>query len=104
MAEYVEAVNGQCGTCKRALRFEHGPSTPVPENRVRCTSEAHARYCCEQTGYDVVLDFFKKNGYVLLLSLEVLTEEGYVCPHWEPRDSDVGGQSLPADDAEQVTM
>jgi hypothetical protein len=39
-----------------------------------------------------------------LLSLEVLTEEGYVCPHWEPRYSDVGGQSLPADEAEQVTM
>jgi hypothetical protein len=79
---------GQCGTCKWALRFEHGPSTSEPEDRVCCTSEAHVRYCCEQTGYNTALDFFKENGYVLLLSLEVLVEESYACPHWETKNSE----------------
>lgn len=92
MAEYVKAINGQCGTCKWALRVEHGPSIPGPENRICCTSEAHVRYCCEQTGYNLGLDFFKKNGYLLLLSLEVLAEESYACPHWETKDSEVRDQ------------
>ena len=100
MAETVKAVKGQCGTCKWVLRFEQGSSISGPENRVCCTSEAHVRYCCEQTGYDIILDSFKKNGYVLLLSLEVLAEEGYVCPHWEPRDNNGGGQLPHGGDAE----
>jgi len=104
VAGYVKAVNGQCGTCKWALMFKQGPSTSGPEGRICCTSEAHVRYCCEQTGYNFALDFFKENGYVLWLRLEVMAEEGYVCPHWELKDSDVGGQSLPAGDAEQFTM
>jgi len=104
MAEVVKVVKGQCGTCKLALGLKQGSSSSGTENRVCCTSEAHVRYCCEQTGYDILLDFFRKNGYVLLLSLEVLAEEGYVCPHWEPRDSDAGGQSLSAGDAEKITM
>ncbi|MCX5995594.1 MAG: hypothetical protein NTV59_06315 [Chloroflexi bacterium] len=92
MAESVKAVNGQCGTCKHALKSEYSPSPSGPEDRICCTSEAHVRYCCEQTGYNFGLDFFKENGYVLWLRLEVLTEESYVCPHWELKDSEVRDQ------------
>ena len=74
----------------RSIEVRAGPRFE-PEDRICCTSEAHVRYCCEQTGYNFGLDFFKENGYVLWLRLEVMAEEGYICPHWEPRDSDVGG-------------
>ncbi len=92
MAESVKAVKGQCGTCKWALKAEYDPSILASKDRICCTSEAHVRYCCEQTGHNFSLDFFKKNGYVLWLRLEVLMEESYACPHWELKDSEVGEQ------------
>lgn len=92
MAESVKSVNGQCGTCKWALKAEYDLSTSASEGRICCTPEAHVRYCCEQTGHNFSLDFFKENGYVLWLRLEVLMEESYVCPHWEPKDSEIRDQ------------
>jgi hypothetical protein len=94
MAESVKAVNGQCGTCKWALKSECDPSTSGPEDGIWCTSEAHVRYCCEQTGHNFDPDFFKQNCYILRLTLEVLAvlaEESYVCPHWEPKGERVYG-------------
>jgi hypothetical protein len=91
MAGYVKAVNGQCGTCKWALRFERGPSSPLgPEEGICCTSEAHVRCCFEQAGYDFDCDSFKENGYTLCLRLEDSAEEGYVCPHWQPKEKVYG--------------
>lgn len=94
--EHIEAVDGQCGTCRWA-KIDYGPGPSNIDEGVNCYSQARAVL------YEFDAEQFKQMGWVNLFRLEFLAEKSFQCPHWKPRPGEVKDQWLPADDAEQVT-
>ena len=87
MSSFKE-IEGQCGTCKFADYFDYGPSPSGPEDGVHCTSQEHAKWLDQQCDPEInpCQNELAKHGYMDLFRLEVVAEEEYTCPYWEPRN------------------
>ena len=85
MSKYKE-TEGQCGTCKFAAGFDYGPSPSGPEDGVHCTSEENAKLLDEHLEGNRCQEELARYGYIDLFRLEVLADEHYKCPNWQPKE------------------
>lgn len=100
---HVDPVAGQCGTCKWALGFTIGDCPSGPEDGVKCSCRAHVEDGCKESGENCDLEAFEKQGWISHFRFEVLVDESYICPRWQPRPGEVKDQWLPLPNAAQET-
>ena len=99
----VKPVEFQCGTCRFAKEFDYGPSPSGPQDGVHCANIDHARFLDSQQGLNEEhpcsnLREFRENGFLSIFRLEILAEEDFKCPSWEPNWGEIREQMFPSPD------